>query len=202
MAKLKIGEPLLAMLVVALAGCQDPIKSFSKVEPDASFGTYRTFAWIEDHPMRIAGSKPGDVGPLLEGRIKKAIVAALDARGYVLVPDRKSADLVFSFVVGVEDKAGFVTAPVPNYYAYRGGAWQSATGSVYRRSVYIPRRGYKTQYRKGTLTVVAVDFAKKKAVWHGTATKALEYYEKRRQEKNVHDAAEKIFKDFPPAPPR
>lgn len=202
MANVKIGNLLLAMSVVALAGCQDPIRSFSEVDPGASFGAYRTFAWVDDHPMRIAGSKPVEVGPLLERRIMTAITAALDARGYAQVADREAADLVFSFVVGVEEKQDYAAAPVPKYYAYRGGTWRSATGSGYGHRTYVPERGYLTQYRKGTLTVIAIDSATKKAVWYGTASKALEHYERRRQEKNVQDAAQKIFKDFPPAAPR
>ena len=95
------------------------------------FDTYRSFAWISDNPMIIAGERPPRLSPLLEQRIKNTIQANLTGKGYAFSEDPEASDLIVSFTIGLHDKIDVQSYPT----SYRGNwdwplqpCWYLASG--------------------------------------------------------------------------
>ena len=97
--KIKISFLLALLSMLVLSGCATGFKAIYDHDPAKDFSTYRTFAWISDHPMKV-GEGVGVTNPLLEPRIMSAVESTLAARGYEKVAETENADFVLSFTVG------------------------------------------------------------------------------------------------------
>jgi len=75
----------------------------SDYDPTANFASYRSFAFISEHPMIVTESQ-AMVNPLLEGRIMNAIRGNLSTHGLRYAEDPETADLAVSFSVGSREK--------------------------------------------------------------------------------------------------
>jgi len=190
---IKLLQSIGFLFLLLLAGaCETSVRvGQADFDPDADFDGYKSFAWISDKPMIIAGERPPRMSPLLEDRIKGAIRTNLTGKGYAFQDDPEAADITVSFTIGARDKIDVRSYPT----AYRG-SWGWGRG-------YWGYGGSRTvtwNYVEGTLAIDLFDRAKAQPVWHGWATKEILEPEKLDVEKAVKEVVDGILENFPPPP--
>lgn len=155
------------------------IKTFSDYNETADFRQYKTYAWSnveeafnEDYPQYD--------NSLNRTRIKKAIDAAMQERGYILRADASEADLQVDFHINLEQKA------VP----YHGTEIDE-----FELGAFKPTGIY--QYNEGTLIIHWVDLKRKEIVWQGVASKVLDISQIDKAERTIQKGVQKVFAKLP-----
>ena len=178
-------------LLVLLGGCagNPPVIDY---DPSANFASWKTYAFISDHPLfRAPDSPPGS--PLLEGRLMQITDDTLQQKGFVKVDDPEQADFAISFTVGARDKIQVHSYPEP-YRPYYG-AW--GWGGPYYAGA--PRSSVDVQqYTEGTLAIDIYDVAEHDPAWHGVATKRITDSMRRNPTEALTEIVNSILADFPP----
>ena len=179
----------IATLSFLLAGCagNPPVVDY---DSSVDFGSYKTYAYISDHPlMRAPDSPPGS--PLLEGRLMAVTDDVMQMRGYTRVDDAEQADFAVGFTVGSRDKIRVNSYPEPYRPYYGGWGWG---GPYYAGSTNVDVQ----QYTEGTLSVDIYDVAEHKPAWHGVATKRITDSMRRNPNETVTEIVNEILAGFPP----
>ena len=141
----------------------------------ANFSKFRTYSWIR-------GTNLND--ELNHNRIVRAVDAQMIARGFSKVDGASNPDLLVAYHASF-DKNLEINAS--GFGGYRFAGPRSGTARV--EEVVV-----------GTLAIDLVDAHTKNIVWRGMATKELDAKANpEKKEKNINKAAEKIFKNYPPA---
>jgi Domain of unknown function (DUF4136) len=178
---------LSALLLVA--ACANPITVRVDVDPDANIAGYDSYAWISDEPLlrQVNGIAPdASISPIDDQRIRRAVDANLQAKGWHKVESVDEADLVVSYGIRAQEKTDVYETPGPDFYVgrgYRYGGWYA--GSLVRSDTYT----------EGTLTIQFFDRRTKQASWVGWASQRLSASEVR--DEVIETAVRKILKDFP-----
>ena len=142
---------------------------------DADFSKYKKYAWAEG--VRASDS-------LMDKRIVEAIDAQLTAKGWTKVAPDQSPDAYVLYQAAVSEET-------------QATVWGTGYGAGWRRT------GGTTQITTetiliGQLVVEIGDAASKQLVWRGKASDTLSD-KPEKNEKKIKKAAEKMFKNFPPA---
>lgn len=183
----------LLSLLALLTGCgaSAPVIDYDR---SADFASYRTYAFISDHPMvRAPDTPPGS--PLLEGRLMRITDDNLQGKGFTKVSDPESADFAVSFTVGARDKIRVNSYPEP-YRPYYGG-W-GAWGAPYYGGYMGTSNVDVQQYTEGTLAIDIFDVNQHKPVWHGIATKRITDSMRRNPDESLTEIVDEILTRFPP----
>jgi hypothetical protein len=125
-------------------------------DPGADLSRLRTYRWMPGPPLAVDDARID--APLLEKRIREAIAAALEARGY----ERKLAGTVDFFIayhVSLSEKLKVSSASTS--YAGRSSEWPSALDPS-------PGSAVMTTYEAGTLVIDLVDPATSRVLWRGS----------------------------------
>lgn len=194
MQHLKTGIAALATTVL-LYGCASGFKATHDFDETKDFATYKTFAWISEHPMKL-GATERIINPLIEQRIMGTVENALQAKGYTKVGDAESADFALGFTVGSREEVHVNTSPSMTSthigYGYaRRGVW----GGAYYGS---PTETTVRQYTKGMLAIDVFDVAERRPVWHGVGTKTINESDREDAAGTVEAAVDAILAGFPP----
>lgn len=187
---------LIVCVAAILGGCATSFEAMYDHDPAADFGSYQTFSWISEHPMKV-GVTNRAVNPMLEPRIMSTVDAALTAKGYRYVVDPESADFALSFTVGSREEikvdsypsmtAGYGGVGYPRHWGGWGGAYY----------------GYGTetsvrQYTKGMLALDIFDVSDRKPVWHGVAEKSISESDREDAAGTIKAAVDALLAGFPP----
>ena len=173
------------VFTVAMGACSSMTVE-SDFNRDADFASYKTFAFISDNPVLIAGNVP--VNPLFEGRAMNAAQAELTRKGFQFVSDRETADFVVSFTLGARDKIRVTNYPS----SYHGPArWQ--WGAPYYSEVDV------RNYTEGTLAIDIFDVRQRGPVWHGWAVKTISDADRRNPTPVINEVVSAILANFPPS---
>lgn len=184
----------LALVLFILTGCATTFKAVYDHDPEQDFSTYKTFSWIEQHPMKLSSANRIP-NPLLEPRIMTAVESALTNKGYSLVDDSGSADFVLAFTVGSREEIKIDTYPSMSVGYGRAGRWGGAYyGSYYGGYTETTVREYTT----GTLAIDVFDVKDRQPVWHGVASKTISESDRENLEATVRAAVDAILAGFPP----
>ena len=168
---------LLSML--ALSACATAIKSTVDVadNADADFAELNTYAWMTDQSTSEQRALSNDLNPLHEQRIRAAVEAELEHKGYGKAA-RDEADFVVFVRLAVTDRQQvreFYGGYGYNYYGYYPG-YRHGFG-YYRGYRYYPGLSRSSVYvqtvTEGNLVVDIFDNRSKEAIWHGLASKRL-----------------------------
>ncbi len=166
---------LLSML--ALSACATAIKSTVDVADNADFAGLNTYAWMTDLPTIEQWAVENDSNPLQEQRIRAAVEAELEHKGYGKAA-RDEADFVVFVRLAVTDRQQvreFYGGYGYNYYGYYPG-YRHGFGH-YRGYGYYPGLSRSSVYvqtvTEGNLVVDIFDNRSKEAIWHGSASKRL-----------------------------
>jgi hypothetical protein len=143
----------------------------------ANFRSFRTYAWI-----------PGASVPdaLNNDRIVNALNAQLALKGLMKVARQADPDLYVAYHAAF-DRDLEITGFSSGWGGYRLPGSRSGMART-------------NEIVTGTLIVDLVDARTRAIVWRGTATKEITANAKPEQrDKNINRAAEKLFKNYPPA---
>ena len=184
---------LLVTLAMVLAGCASTFEASYDHDRNHDFSSYRTFAWISEHPMVVA-ENVGVVNPLLETHVMTAMEGGLRAKGFRLVQNAEAADFVIAFTVGSREKIRVDSYPTMagGYYAVGPRGWGGA---------YYGYAGTETtvrQYTKGMLAIDIFDVKERRPVWHAVATKTIHDKDREQVVETVNAAVNSILGGFPP----
>jgi len=174
---------LLALLIVS-AGCSS-INVNTDFDPTAlpRVASYESYTWLP-HP---SGDDVRD-NALLEGRVIRAVEAALGAKGYQAV--QSGADFLIGWHVGLQDQVD--VDRINTYYGYGWNRWR-AGGGVWTSDSYVD------EYTQGTLILDVVDRASNELVWRGAAEGRIDAdASPDERERTVRDAVNMILEQFPP----
>lgn len=170
----------LVLVVPALLSAQKTSYDFDK---SANFAAYKTYAQKD-------GTKVGQ--PLIDDRISAAIDSAMTAKGFTK-SDKPDVFVVYHVAFDkTKDISTYSSGYGGGYGPYGwgyGGGWAGGTTSTQVRDILI-----------GTLVIDLADSAKKQMVWRGMATKeGIDVQAKpEKRDKNIINAVNKIFKNYPP----
>jgi hypothetical protein len=171
--------------IFLLAGCGTTVNV--DYDKEANFQALRTFTLVP--PLE---TKTGDErldSPLVENRIRDAIVATLSQRGYQEVKD--NPDFAIAYQLGVrqelDSSRSSMTVGVGGFYPH------SAIGMTYGYP------GYVESYERGILTIDVLKGSDKRLVWRGSSGRRL--YDGRtpeKSEKEINEVVKEILDKFPP----
>jgi len=152
---------LVAAAVVLIAACATTPTIYRETNPDATFSSYKTFAFLSP----LATDKfPYE--SLLTQHLKDATRHTMESKGYVFTSG--TPDLLLNFYVNLQDKQDVRAIPGPPaaYVGYAGGYYGYRAG-YYR--VYRTATIETVNYKQGTLTIDLVDAKQKVLAWTATA---------------------------------
>ena len=181
----RLGICAMGWLVLALAGCASGPKISSEVDPEADFGSYRTFGFY----LPLALEKEGYATPTTD-RIKAAARAQMESRGYAFTTDRP--DLWVNLNAYLQEKTDVSTIPTVDYNYYYSYRARSYFAVPYWRDQTSVR-----QYTEGTLNVDLVDRAKNRLVWEGIAVGRVSKAKPEERGARIDSAVAEIFARFP-----
>jgi hypothetical protein len=178
------------MALLLGAACSSPIKTAHDFDPEANFGRYKSYAWIQEGPLigpSTGKSTPGYISPIDDQRIREAVGRELAAKGYSRATSLEAADLIVSYSIGTEQKTRVHQTPGMSHVYYPGygyGGWYGGS------TVSIQ------QYTEGTLTIEFWDRRSKQAVWVGWASKRLSKSDD--SQETIRQAVSMTLEPFPP----
>jgi hypothetical protein len=143
----------------------------------ANFPAFKTYAWV-----------PGTVLPdeLNHARIVNAVSAQLGLKGLTRVESKRDADLLVAYHA-IFDRDVQINGFSSGWGGYRFGGSRSGTART-------------EEIVTGTLIVDLVDRRTDTIVWRGIAAKDIDVKaDPKKRDRNLNKAAEKLFKNYPPA---
>jgi hypothetical protein len=146
-------------------------------ERSVNFSTFKTYAWVPG---------PSQLDEINHRRVVTAVSEQLASKGLTRVATSESPDLLVAYHATFDRDlqiSGFSNGWGP----YRFGASQSGVART-------------EEILTGSLAVDLVDSRTNTIVWRGTATKEIDVKaDPNKRERNIHRAAERLFKHYPPA---
>ncbi len=190
-------------IIAAITGCY-PMQVRTDFDPQVPFAQLRSYNWIDRES--VTGGGPAIDSPLLERRVRNAVDSVLANRGYREVSSDADPDFRVTFSVVAEEIV--VVDGYGGYYPYAGSYGRHGFGHHgfgYSPYFYDPYYGggYTRTYVQSTLVLDIVDAETGDLVWRGWADKQLDGNPKPDEVRNyVHEAVEKILREFPPTTQR
>ena len=171
--------------ILLLAGCGAMVNV--DYDQQANFQALRTFTLIPT-PETKTGDERLD-SPLVDKRIREAIVATLLQRGYREVKD--NPDFAVAYQLGIrketDSQRTSMTVGVGTYYPH------SAIGMTYGYP------GYVESYERGILTIDVLNGSDKKLVWRGSSGRRLyNGFSPEQSTKVINAVVKEILDKFPP----
>ena len=184
----------LAIVVLLLSACASaPFQTEMDYDHSVTFGHFRTWAWISANPMITPNPTARD-NPLWENRIMQLVEAQMGAKGYRLVADPNTADMVLAFTIGQRDKIKVNSYPSSYRAGYGYGGYRGWGGAYYGTETTV------RNYTEGTVAFDVFDGKSHNPIWHGRAfgnVKASRTQEEKQQ--IARDLVQAVFDLFPPS---
>lgn len=171
--------------ILLLAGCGAMVNV--DYDQQANFQALRTFTLIPT-PETKTGDERLD-SPLVDNRIREAIIATLSQRGYQEVND--NPDFAVAYQLGIRKETDSQrtsrTVGVGTYYPH------SAIGMTYGYP------GYVESYERGILTIDVLNGSDKKLAWRGSSGRRLyNGFSPEQSTKVINAVVKEILDKFPP----
>lgn len=173
LARTAFGAALSALLVLSACETAPPVSVLQA--PNASIAPGSTYAWA---PLTAREMQPGDPridNDIIRGRIRSAVDTSLAAKGYRLVDDTDSAQLLVTYHVGLQqgtdyrvDSYGGPTGPV-------ACGWRGCVGG-YGWGMYGPPMNADVRainYTNASLILDLKERASGQLAWRATSTKRV-----------------------------
>lgn len=166
----------LALVVVAL-GCST-LQISTDYAPGTDFSKYQTFTIKEGNPPK---------NQIAADRVKGALVAALEAKGFKSVPEGGDLNVFTHFQAGKETQ---LNTTGYGYGGWGGWRWGGYGGMQTTTVQEIPT---------GTLVVDLVDAKSNNAVWRGIAKDEISTSATpEERNRKIADVFAALFESFPP----
>ena len=171
--------------ILLLAGCGAMVNV--DYDQQANFQALRTFTLMHA-PETETGDERLD-SPLVDKRIREAIIATLSQRGYQEMKD--NPDFAVASQLGIrkekDSQRTSMAAGVGTYYPH------SAIGMTYGYP------GYVESYERGILTIDVLNGSDKKLVWRGSSGRRLyDGFSPEQSTKVINTVVKEILDKFPP----
>ncbi len=153
--------------------CASPPKVRVDKDSSTNFAAYKTFSWLatqqpaaapEVKPIPGQEAAPAPVNTLAENRVRNAVIAALQAKGYTLNEANPDFRVSYSLNVYEKQKDSGMRIGVG-----AGGGGGNMSGGV---GMSIPVG--KTKNTMGTMTIDIIDAARNAQVWTGSYEQKVE----------------------------
>jgi hypothetical protein len=145
-------------------------------DESADFSRLKTYAWVRGTPV---------VDDLNHKRIVAAVDAQLIAKGLRYAAGDEQPDVLVAYHANFERDLR-INASSSDWGSIRFGSNRTGTANV-------------QELLTGTLVVEMFDVRNQAVVWKGIATREIDAKASpERRTKNIHKAAEKLFKHYPP----
>ncbi len=175
------------LAVASVASAQDVRYNFDK---SADFAKYKTF--------KLVDNKDSDkLDDLTKKQIDSAVAAGLTKKGLTQATG-DTADVYVAYAASISTEKQVNTFDSGYGYGpgwgggYGYGGWSGGSSTSTTTTIY-----------NGTIVVDVYDVATKKLAWRGAASKTIDVKAKpEKREKNLTKAMDKLFKNFPPPPPK
>jgi len=178
----------LAAATVLLAACSG-LSVVSDFDPSGNFSAYQTFEWLPDAETEGSGVA---ADPLIDGRIRAAIEADLQAKGFRKVDDE--GDVAVGYQLSTRDEVSYTTmnSGWSNYgygHGYWGGGMAFGTSTTRQNTSTV-----------GQLLIGIFDESTQEMVWRGTGEKTISARQQSPEEsqKTISDIVTRIMETFPP----
>ncbi len=172
--------------LVLLAGCATGPRITTEADPEADFSRYRTFAFYS--PLAI---EPEGYSSATSDRMKSAVRAQMEARGYVYTTDRP--DLWVNINAYTQRQTDVTVVPEVDYayyYSYRARGYYVVPYWRDRTDVY--------RYTEGTINVDIIDAARNRLVWEGIAVGRVgRMKDAAVRDQRIDSAIADIFAEYP-----
>lgn len=176
---------VLGICVLLLAGCATGPQITSEADPEADFGSYRTFGFYAP----LALEKEGYATPTTD-RIKAATRAQLESRGYVYTPEQPDLWVnLNAYMQKRTDVTSFPTVDYNYYYSYRARSYFAVP--------FWHDETHVRQYTEGTLNVDLVDRRKNRLVWEGIAVGRIAKLKPEERAARIDSTVAEIFARYP-----
>ncbi|MET0809144.1 MAG: DUF4136 domain-containing protein [Pseudoxanthomonas sp.] len=175
----------LASLALLLAACASGPRISSEADPQADFGSYRSFGFYTP----LALEKEGYATPTTD-RIKAAARAQLESRGYVYTATQP--DLWVNLNAYMQERTDVSTIPSVDY-----GYYYSYRARSYFAVPYWYDQTHVRQYTEGTLNVDLVDRQKNRLVWEGIAVGRIARLKPDQRAARIDATMAEIFAAYP-----
>jgi len=175
----------LAALALVLASCASGPRISSEADPQADFGSYRSFGFYTP----LALEKEGYATPTTD-RIKAAARAQLESRGYTYTATQP--DLWVNLNAYMQERTDVSTIPTVDYnyyYSYRARSYFAVP--------YWHDQTHVSQYTEGTLNVDLVDRQKNRLVWEGIAVGRMARLKPDERAARIDATMAEIFARYP-----
>jgi hypothetical protein len=176
---------MLGALALLLAGCATGPRITSEADPEADFGSYRTFGFYAP----LALEKEGYATPTTD-RIKAAARAQLESRGYTYTTQQP--DLWVNLNAYMQERTDVTSYPTVDYnyyYSYRA--------RTYFAMPYWRDQTQVHQYTEGTLNVDLVDRQKNRLVWEGIAVGRVAKLKPAERAARIDSTLAEVFARYP-----
>jgi hypothetical protein len=181
----RFGAWVLGICVLLLAGCATGPQITSEADPEADFGSYRTFGFYAP----LALEKEGYATPTTD-RIKAAARAQLESRGYVYTPEQPDLWVnLNAYMQKRTDVTSFPTVDYNYYYSYRARSYFAVP--FWHDDIHV------RQYTEGTLNVDLVDRRKNRLVWEGIAVGRIAKLKPEERAARIDSTVADIFARYP-----
>lgn len=175
----------LGALALFLAGCATGPRITSEADPEADFGSYRTFGFYAP----LALEKEGYATPTTD-RIKAATRAQMESRGYTYTAGEPDLWVnLNAYLQERTDVTSFPTVDYNYYYSYRARSYLAVP--------YWRDQTQVRQYTEGTLNVDIVDRRKNRLVWEGIAVGTVSKLKPAERAARIDSTLAEIFARYP-----
>lgn len=181
----RLALAVLGALALLLAACASGPRITSEADPEADFGSYRSFGFYTP----LALEKDGYATPATD-RIKAATRAQLESRGYTYTAQQP--DLWVNLNGYLRERTDVTSYPAVDYnyyYGYRARAYFAAPYWRDQTRVY--------QYTEGTLNVDLVDRQNNRLVWEGIAVGRVAKLKPAERGARIDSTVAEIFARYP-----
>jgi hypothetical protein len=176
---------VLGVLALLLAACASGPRITSEADPEADFGSYRTFGFYTP----LALEKEGYATPTTD-RIKAATRAQLESRGYTYTTQQPDLWVnLNAYMQERTDVTSFPTVDYSYYYSYRSRAYFAVP--------YWRDQTQVSKYTEGTLNVDLVDRQKNRLVWEGIAVGRIAKLKPAERAARIDSTLAEIFARYP-----
>jgi len=189
----------LMLAVVFLAACSS-VPVATDYDPNFPFNSVRSYAWLESGTGNAQGEASkarADVNDLMRDRIRNALDAQMQAQGIKRVPDSKSADVLLTFHMGIEERVeeydfhdhfGYY----PCFSRHCGPGFGYYPGGIHHDH-------WTTEYQQGRLIVDMISPTTQKLVWRGVSERRIPWLETPEERRLfIVDTVGSVMSRFPP----
>lgn len=182
--------PILASILVLHACSSFTVDS--DYTPDTDFAAFKTYRWYSAE-LRDPAALEFLGGDIFDRRVRTAINAELQAKGYVLQQEGE-VDFKINYGVLTEDRQDIRTYNTYGGYApgwgYGGGYGYGGLGTTSTQVI---------NYKQGQLIIDIIDPTQEVLVWRGTAEGRIPKNESaEKREEGTRELVAKILSNFPP----